>query len=596
MAVMKRALLLFAALIAPAPLAAQTAQPPAATPAPDTAQGPDTVQGIVSAADPRAVAAGVEILRKGGSSVDAAIATMLALNVVEPYNSGIGGGSFMLHSNGSEASTTSFAGRETAPHAATDKWFYDDAGKPLTHAQAVPGGRSVGVPGELRMWAKAHQAYGKLPWADLFVPAIRLARGGFVVTPRLYRAFQIGGDHIAPDTKKIFTDANGNWLPVGSWLQNPAQADLLQKIADQGADAFYVGPIAQRIVDTVNNATRNPSKMTTGDLASYDAKQRDAVCSSYRAYKVCSMGPPSSGGITVLMILKQLERFDMSALGADSPVAWHLFAESQRLAFADRNRYIADSDFVHVPIKGMLDPKYLAKRSQLISKDSTRTSYEPGHPAGAPKRITAPQSEVPGTSHIATADKWGHVTSVTSTIEGYWGSGLAIDGTFLNNELTDFDIVPVEDGYLVANRVEGGKRPRSSMSPTIVYGPDGKVRMVVGAAGGPTIIGQVAKAVMGVIDFHMSAQQAIATGLIFAPSAGGIAEADTRFDAMMPALEKLGEHLKLAPLGVKANAIERVDGHWVGAADPRSEGVAMGEDGKVTQIVRATTPDNRPAE
>ncbi|MBW4331279.1 gamma-glutamyltransferase [Stakelama sp. CBK3Z-3] len=585
---MKRAILLLATLLAPLPVTAQTpAQAPPKT---------DPAQGIVSAADPRAVAAGVEILREGGSSIDAAIATMLALNVVEPYNSGIGGGSFLLHSNGTPDSTTSFDGRETAPDAATGKWFYADDGTPMSHAEAVPGGRSVGVPGDLRMWAKAHEAYGKLPWAKLFEPAIRLARGGFVVTPRLYRAFQIGGDHIEPEAKKIFTDANGDWLPVGTWLQNPAQADLLQKIAEHGADYFYVGPVAQRIVAKVDNAARNPSKMTTGDLASYQAKQRDTVCEGYRGYTLCSMGPPSSGGITVLMILKQLERFDLSAMGADSATAWHLFAESQRLAFADRNRYIADSDYVHVPIKGMLDPHYLAKRSKLISPDSTLGSYEPGKPAGAPKRITAPQSEVPGTSHIATADKWGDVTSVTSTIEGYWGSGLAIDGTFLNNELTDFDIVPEKDGYLVANRVEGGKRPRSSMSPTIVYGPDGKVRMVVGAAGGPTIIGQVAKAIMGVIDFHMSAQQAIATGLIYAPAAGGVAESGTQFEAMMPALQKLGEQLKLAPLGVKANAIERVDGHWVGAADPRSEGVAMTEDGVATRIVRADTPTNRPAE
>ncbi|GGO94468.1 gamma-glutamyltransferase [Stakelama pacifica] len=585
---MKRALFLFAALIAPVAAPAQTPAAPAEADKGD--------QGIVSAADPRAVAAGVEILREGGSSVDAAIATMLALNVVEPYNSGIGGGSFLLHSDGKIGTTTSFDGRETAPHAATDTWFYDKDGKPLTHAEAVPGGRSVGVPGDLRMWAEAHERFGRLAWAKLFEPAIRLARGGFVITPRLYRAFVMGGDHIEADAKKIFTDADGNWLPVGTWLQNPAQADLLQSIADRGADSFYVGPVAQQIVNKVNNAARNPSKMTLGDLASYQAKQRDPVCEPYRSYRICSMGPPSSGGITVLMILKQLERFDLHKMGVNSPVAWHLFAESQRLAFADRNRYIGDPDYVHVPVKGMLNPAYLAKRSQLISPDTTLGTYEPGTPAGAPKRITAPQSEVPGTSHIATADQWGNVTSVTSTIEGYWGSGLAVQGTFLNNELTDFDIVPTEDGYLVANRVEGGKRPRSSMSPTIVYGPDGKVRLVVGAAGGPTIIGQVAKAIMGVIDFDMSAQQAIATGLIFAPSAGGYAEADTQFDAMMPALEKLGENLKLAPLGVKANAIERVDGHWVGAADPRSEGVAMTEDGKVTKIVRAGTDKNRPAE
>ena len=370
---------------------------------------------------------------------------------------------------------------------------------------------------------------------------------------------------------------------------------MLRQIA-ANVDSFYVGPTAQKIVAAVNGAARNPSKMTAGDLAAYEAKDRDPLCGMYRVYKVCSMGPPSSGGVTVLMILKQLERFDMAKLGRESPVAWHLFAESSRLAYADRDMYVGDPDFVQVPLKGMLDPTYIASRSALMSPDRSMSNVVAGTPPGAPRRVRAPQSEVPGTTDLAVADKAGNVVEVTTTIEGYFGSGLSVGGTMLNNELTDFDIVPVKDGYLVANRVEGGKRPRSSMSPTIVYGPDGHVRIAVGAAGGSTIIAQVAKALIGVLDWNMSAQDAIAMGLLYAPGPTAAAEKGTAREAMVPALQALGEDVQVAPLGLKANAIEWVGDKWVGAADPRSEGVAMGQDGSVTQIERVGAPGSRPAE
>ncbi len=560
---------------------------------------PDPRSGMVSAADPRAAAAGVEILRAGGSAADAAIAMMLALNVVEPQSSGIGGGGFMVHHDARSGSTDSFDGREEAPHAADPHWFYAAPGQPLSHVDAVPGGRSVGVPGNLRMMALAHAAHGRLPWAALFAPAIRLAREGFAITPRLEEQVVMApsyGSRLVGWAAGQFLNADGTPKPLGTILKDPEQADLLERIAARGPDYFYLGPPAQTLVATVNGAARNPSRMTPGDLASYQAHERAPVCGTYRGYRICGMGPPSSGGIAVLMILKQLERFDLTALGKGSPVAWHLFAESSRLAYADRDMYLGDPGFVAVPVAGLLDPAYIAARSALISADHSMAVAVPGIPPGAPPRARVPSSEVSGTTDIVAVDRTGNVAEVTSTIEGPFGSGLSINGTMLNNELTDFDIVPVRDDFLVANRVEGGKRPRSSMSPTIVYAPDGSVRIALGAAGGPTIIAQVAKALVGVLDWHLSAQDAIALGLLFAPGDVAVAEQGTQLDAMVPALQALGEHVRVAPMGLKANAIERVGGRWVGAADPRSEGVAMGEDGTVTAIVRVGAQPNRPSE
>lgn len=542
--------------------------------------------GTVSSADPRASLAGVEILRAGGSATDAAIATMLALNVVEPQNSGIGGGSFMVRSDGATGAFAALDGRESAPAAADPRWFYGADGKHLPPRLASVGGKAAGVPGNLRMMALAHQRYGKLPWARLFEPAIRLARGGFVVTPRLHNGIDLYGRHVEGWAKQAFFDEDGHALATGSWFTNPEQAALLEKVADKGPDYFYTGAFAQKIATALNQAEQNPAPMTAADIEGYKVKDREAICGTYRGYKICGMGPPSSGGISVLMILKQLERFDMGALGRANPVAWHLIAESERLAYADRDMYIGDPDFVQVPVKGLLDPAYIARRSALISTTGTMKSVEPGKPAGAPRRLRAPYKDDPGTSDLAVVDDAGNVVQVTTTVNGYFGSGVSVDGTMLNNELPDFDLIPSKGGYLVANRVEGGKRPRSSMAPTIVYGPDGKVRLAIGAAGGATIICQIAKALIGVIDWHMSAQDAIAMGLVFAPGKSGVIEQGTELEAMLPALQALGEDLKIAPLGLKANAVEYVGGRWVGAADPRSEGVAIDTDGTVTKIKR----------
>jgi gamma-glutamyltranspeptidase/glutathione hydrolase len=561
-------------------LFAALALPLSATPARIPAKPANA--GLVSAADPRAAAAGVAILKQGGSAADAAVAMMLALNVVEPQSSGIGGGGFMVHHDARTGKTATFDGREAAPAAADGHWFYVD-GQPLSHREAVPGGRSVGVPGNLRMMALAHARYGKLPWAALFQPAIKLARDGFVVTPRLHNIIaQWGGAILSDWGRQHFFNPDGSPLAVGTLLKDPEQAALFEKIAAQGPDYFYRGAPAQKLVAAVNTAPRNASKMTMADLAAYRAKERAPICGTYRRYRVCGMGGPSSGGITVLMILKQLERFDLARLGKDSPVAWHLIAESERLAYADRDFYMGDPDFVTVPVKGLLDPHYLARRSALISPTATMAAIAPGNPvAQLPCLFTMPSPEH-GTTDMAAVDARGNVSEVTSTIESVFGSGLTIDGIMLNNELTDFDIVPEKNGCPAANRVQAGKRPRSSMAPTIVYGPDGKVRIALGAAGGSTIIAQVAKALIGVIDWHMSAQDAIGMGLIYTPGPGGVVERGTQLEPMLPALAQLGEHLRAAPLGLKANAIEQVDGHWRGAADPRSEGVAMDVHGVVS--------------
>jgi gamma-glutamyltranspeptidase/glutathione hydrolase len=550
--------------------------------------------GMVSAADPRAAAAGVEILRKGGSATDAAIATMLALNVVEPQSAGIGGGAFFVRFDARSGATTTIDGREAAPRAAGPRWFYGPDGAPLPHREAVPGGRSVGVPGTLRAMAMAHRSGGRLPWADLFQPAIRLARDGWTLSPRFAQMAARYSGFIDSGARKLFVGPDGKALPAGTRVRNPEQAALFERISKAGPGAFYSGAQGRKLVETVNEAARNPSKMTLADLADYRAKPRPPVCGTYRVYRICSMGPPSSGGLTVLTILKQLERFDMAGLGPSSPVAWHLFAESSRLAWADRDLYIGDPDFVKVPVAGLLDPAYIASRSALISADRTMPAVAAGAPRGAPERMRAPPGERAGTTSLTVADRDGNVAQVTTTIESVFGSGLSVDGTMLNNELTDFDTVPEKDGYLVANRVQGGKRPRSSMAPTIVYGPDGKVRIALGAAGGPTIISQIAKALVAVLDWKMSAQDSIALGLLFSPGDTAIVEKGTALEALAPALRALGHKVQVAPLGLKANAVERVNGRWVGAADPRSEGVGMSETGEVTEIVRSASEERPP--
>lgn len=553
-----------------------------ATASPVLARTPQVyAKGMVSAADPRAAEAGAQILRAGGNATDAAIATMLALSVVEPQSSGIGGGGFFVEA-GTDGRVHTIDGRERAPTAATDQWFVRD-GKVMGFADAVPGAMSVGVPGNIALAAKAHKEHGKLPWARLFAPAIKLARQGFVITPRFNAALTNSAATAAftPAGKALFYDAEGKPKAVGTRVTNPAMAATLTAIAAQGPKAFYSGANARAIVAAVTTAARNPAPMTDADVTAYAAADREPVCGYYREHRICGMGPPSSGATTVFATLKQLERFDLGALGKDSPQAWHLIAESMRLAYADRARYSGDADFVRVPVAGLTDPDYLAQRSALISADKTMAKVSAGVPRGAETLALAdpvPQEER-GTSHFVAIDRRGNVVSYTSTIESAFGSGLMAGGYYLNNELTDFDMNPVFDGKPANNRVQGGKRPRSSMSPSVVFAPDGKVRLVVGAAGGATIPAQVIRAVIGVIDWKLTAQDALALPVVFAPGGDAVyVEKGSSAEALIPALTALG-HTSVTPRGLplKANAIEVVEGALRGAADPRSEGKAISE-------------------
>jgi len=531
-------------------------------------------KGMVSAADPRAAEAGAAMLRMGGSAVDAAFATLLALNVVEPQSSGIGGGGFLVIDD-AHGNLVSFDGRETAPAAADGQWFYVN-GQPLSVPQAIPGGRSVGVPGNVALMATAHKRYGKLPWRTLFGPAIKLARDGFAVSPRLNtfltRSIETGA--LSPQARSLFYAADGSALPAGTIVHNPAFASFLATLAAQGPKAFYAGANAAAIAGAVRNAPRNPAPLAMADLAAYRALERAPVCFTYRAYRLCGMGPPSSGATTVFGVLGLLQRFDLHGLGKDNPVAWHLIAEAMRLTYADRDRYLADADFVQVPVAGLLSNAYLSQRSALIAADRTMPVAVPGTPPGAPlARADTLTADVPSTSHFVVVDKAGQAATMTSTIESAFGSGLMVNGYYLNNELTDFSLVPDRDGKPVANRVAGNKRPRSAMSPTLVYDPFGRLRLAIGAAGGATIPAQVLKAVIGVVDWDLSAQAAIALPVIFAPGDTVFVEKGSSLEAMIPALTALG-HADVRPreLPLKANAVEVVHGKLAGAADPRSEG------------------------
>ncbi|TVV77209.1 gamma-glutamyltransferase [Sphingomonas solaris] len=533
--------------------------------------------GVVSAADPRAAAAGQAMLRAGGTATDAAMATMIALTVVEPQSSGIGGGGFLVHSD-ARGQVSTIDGRETAPAAAGPRRFLGADGKPLPFVQAVAGGLSVGVPGNVRLMAAAHRRWGRLPWATLFEPAIALADGGFAATPRLVAA--VGAvDRLWGDFPAITALYHPGGKPpvAGATLRNPALARLLRTIAQGGADAFYTGPVAASITTAGATAKRNPSALTAADLAGYEAKERPAVCAPYRTYRLCGMGPPSAGAMTVLQILGLLERFDMKALGPDNPISWHLIGEAMQLAYADRDKYLGDTDFVAVPLAGLLDKRYIARRALLIDPASSLPRYEAGTPPGAAPRTAAVSSEVPATTNFVTVDGQGDVVTMTSTVEGPFGSQIVTDGMVLNNELTDFSFAPEWDGAPVANRVEAGKRPLSSMAPTIVYDARGRVVLALGSAGGRRIPMHVLKTLVGVLDWGLPVADAIALPNIYFGGGALLVERGTSLAAMKPALERLGQTVVVADVGSKVNAIERTATGWRGAADPRSEGVALAE-------------------
>ena len=529
----------------------------------------------MSSADTRATAAGQEMLRAGGSAADAAMAMMLVLTVVEPQSSGIGGGGFIVYHDARTGRVATIDGREAAPMAAKPGRFLGPDGRPLEFIEAFPGGLSVGVPGNVALMARAHERWGKLPWARLFDPAIRLAES-YEVSASMARYLRTVAPlwTALPEPKALFWE-NGAPKPAGAIVRNPKLAALFRDLAARGSVAFYTGENAQAIVDEVSRAAKNPGDMTLADLAAYRAKDRDAVCAAYRRFKVCGMGPPSSGATTILQMLGTIERFDMKKLGPDNPVSWHLIAEAMQLAYADREKYLGDADFVAVPVKGLIDRAYLKSRSALISPSSSLPTYEAGKPPGAAPRTAAISSEVAGTTHFVAADDAGNVASMTSTIEGLFGSQLVANGMMLNNELTDFTFAPEENGAPLANAVAPGKRPLSSMSPTIVYDRRGRPVLAVGSAGGKRIIMHVMKTLVGYMDWRLNAADAIALPNIFFGGSAILVEKGTMLDRMQVGLAALGQTVVAADLTSKLNAVEWTRGGWRGAADPRGPGDSL---------------------
>jgi gamma-glutamyltranspeptidase/glutathione hydrolase len=533
---------------------------------------------LVAAANPYAAKAALEMLRQGGSAVDAAIAAQMVLTLVEPESSGLGGGAFMLLWNPATRKITSFDGRETAPASATPGMFLDANGNPRAHFDAIPGGLSVGVPGVVAMLELAHKKYGKLPWARLFAPAIALAERGVPVGHKLaetLRAFpQI---QTMPDVKRTFTRPDGTLVKEGDVLKNPALAATLRAVAKGGAKAFYTGRIARDIVDKVRHAPVNPGGMTLADLAHYRAAERVPVCAEYRSERVCSMGPPSSGGIAVLQILQMLKRFPSAELLPNSLSEVHLFSQASRLAFADRVTYLGDPAFLRVPVRGLLDRSYLRARAKLIDPARDMGQAAPG---ALPHAGFAPQTspELHGTSHLSIVDDAGQVVSMTTTVEFVFGSEMMADGFFLNNELTDFSFVPTQGGKPVANAPAPGKRPMSAMAPTIVFDRHGRFAIALGSPGGPAIIPYVAETLVAMIDGRLTPQAAAALPHHVNMNGPLSLEKSTSLDALAPALARMGYDVRSGREEMSGlHIVERVKDGYIGAADPRRDGVAIGD-------------------
>lgn len=533
---------------------------------------------MVAAANPLAVEAGARVLQEGGTAADAMVAVQAVLGLVEPQSSGLGGGAFLVWYDGASGQITTLDGRETAPLAATPRLFQDDTGAPLEFFDAVVGGRSVGVPGTPALLKAAHERWGRAGWAGLFDDAIRLADDGFAVSPRL--AMAVAGDAARlarfPETRAYFFP--GGSLPeVGQTLRNPAYADTLRILAQEGTAPFYTGRIAADIADRVRSAPGNPGVMAPIDLAIYRVKEREAVCAPYRGHEVCGMGPPSSGALAVGQILGLLAPFDLAALGPDSARAWRLIGDASRLAFADRGRYVADSDFVPVPVKGLLDPAYLAERASLLEGDTALPEVAPGQPEfdHALNLADGGALEFPSTSHISIVDRFGNALSMTTTIENGFGSRLMVQGFLLNNELTDFSFRSHVGGVPVANRVEPGKRPRSSMAPTIVLKGDRPV-LIVGSPGGSRIIGYVAKTIIAHIDWGMDVQQAVALPHLVNRFGIYDVERGRVGVGLASALAGMGFEVERRVLNSGLHAISLGAGGLRGGADPRREGVALG--------------------
>jgi len=552
------------------------AQPPTAV----VVKPPVTSQRfMVVAAHPLAARAGVDAIRSGGSALDAAIAVELVLGLVEPQSSGLGGGAFLLHYAARDAKLEAYDGRETAPASAKPGRFIGADGRPLDWPDAVVSGKSVGVPGLLRLFELAHRRHGRLSWASLFEPAIELAQKGFPISPRL--SALVAADRFLPldaNARRYFYLPDGKAKPAGTLLRNPEYAAVLKRVAAGGADAFYRGEIARDIAAAVRRHKRTAGDLAEADLAAYSAKQREPLCGAYRSWRVCGMPPPSSGGFAVLQILEILERFDLRALKSDSVEAVHLFAEAGRLAYADRNLYIADPEFVAAPLAALLEPAYLASRAKLIDPLHSMGQARAGNPAGvaASYGLSEPL-ELPATSHVSIVDAEGNAVALTASIESAFGNRQMVRGFFLNNELTDFSWAPEEDGKPVANRVEAKKRPRSSMAPTMVFDEKGKLYIVIGSPGGHSIINYVALTLVNVLDWGMDIQKAIAAPRMGSRNGPTELERGTKLERLSPELERMGHSVRIRAEASGLHGIVRTATGWAGGADPRREGVALGD-------------------
>lgn len=550
---------------------------------------------MVATANTHASDAAAAILAKGGSATDAAITAQLVLTLTEPQSSGIGGGLFMLHYTADDASITTFDGREKAPLTADGGLFLKPNGKPMAWPDAALGGKPVGTPGVISALWKAHQKFGKLEWASLFEPAIMLAEQGFAVSPRLHSAIS-NADHLVEDdaAAAIYFLGDGDYdepdiaVPVGHVLKNQPFAETLKLVAVNGPDGFYKGKVARAIVDAVRSNRVNPGLMTLADLAAYQAIERQPVCAPYRAYRVCGMGPPTSGGLTSLMILGLLEPYQLAKLKPEGLVAAHLFSQASRLAFADRNQYMADADFIDVPVAGLLDTPYLRSRSMLINPVRDMGTAAPGTPPGSAQAQQAAEAGLieHGTSHLAIVDMEGNAVSMTMSVERAFGARITAGGFVLNNQLTDFSFVASKSGKPVANRVEAGKRPRSSMSPSLILNSDGSLFAAVGSPGGSRIIGYTARALLGLIDWQMPMQQAVSqlhvinrnnrTELEDTAVGSDLAGTLNQFARLAAPLADHGHAVEVKPLTSGLHGIRILkNGQMDGGADPRREGTVV---------------------
>ena len=533
---------------------------------------------MVVAAHPLAVEAGAKVLRSGGTAADAMIAVQLVLGLVEPQSSGLGGGAFLVWWDAQSSSLTTLDGRETAPLAATPRMFQSADGEPMDFYKAVPGGLSVGTPGTPALLHEAHQRWGRAAWPTLFDDAIRLSEDGFTVTERLHKSVAREALTFAPFPETVaYFLPDGAPVAVGQTLRNPAYAETLRDYSAHGPDVFYTGEIGKQIVRAVQNAPYNPGLLSDLDLAIYQVRERAAVCAPYRGHDICGMGPPSSGALTVGQTLGLLSGFDLAAMGPDSAVARRLIGDASRLAFADRGRYMADSDYVPVPVEGLLAPGYLADRAELLEGDDALPEVTAGMPEfdHALNWADGDAIELPSTSHIVIVDSYGNALSMTTTIESAFGSRLMVAGFLLNNELTDFSFRSHRDGVPVANRVEPGKRPRSSMAPTIVL-KDAAPVLLIGSPGGSRIIPYVANAIIAHLDWGLDVQKATALAHMVNRFGTYDLEAGTSAEALADPLRAMGYEVKLRDLTSGLHAIS-VGEVLRGGADPRREGVALGE-------------------